>query len=172
MSEKRKIYLFYLSFRGNKNVPSWLVYTFVGFMAVSFLISWIFETAVGFAMMGCYPLLFFIVKQSIEIDTDNKLYRYGVDLAGFSFGKWQKLPEIQYVSVFNAQYRSYIDGDSGDYDINYRTEVNLVHGKNRKMTVWVGMSTKHAFNTANYFAENLDLSVLDATKRPFVWLAK
>lgn len=142
---------------------------FMAYGIIACILIFGFGSIVGTIMLVAAPILFFITKEHLVIDFTHNKYRYAIDVLGFDFGPWQDLPEIEYVSVFVAKYRNGSQG--GEDDKGFRKlEVNLIYGRNRRMNVWVGTNKQAAFAAAEYIAENLNVRLLDATQKPFVWL--
>lgn len=165
------MYSFYFSLRGNKNVPSWVVYTFLLYCGIAFLIYLFTDRAFGFYLFLSYPLLFYFVKQHMQIDFINNKYRLGTDIFGTTMGKWEDLPAVEYISVFAATYRNGLEGVD-DRAFFKKLEINLVYARNKKLNVWVGDDKFKAIEAAKFIGENLNLRVLDATQREFIWLDK
>lgn len=49
-------------------------------------------------------------------------------------------------------------------------EVNFILNNRQFFNVWSGKDEPEAFRAANFLSEKLNLRILDATQRPFVWL--
>ncbi len=163
------MYSFYYSFRGNKNIPSWVVYIFFVYFCIAIVSYAITLSPAGFCVFLSYPLLFYFVKQHMQIDFINNKYRIGTDFLGTTIGEWEELPKIEYVSVFAAVYRSGSQGGD-DSQVFKKLEINLVYARNKKLNVWVGDDKYAAIEAAKFIGENLNLRVLDATQRDFIWL--
>ena len=99
------MYSFYFSLRGNKNVPIQVIYIFGGIGLLAFASSYFLQSLSGLILFLSYPILFFLIKQHLQIDFATKMCRLGIDFMGFTFGKWKPLPTIEYISVFRKQYR-------------------------------------------------------------------
>ncbi|KAB2917601.1 MAG: hypothetical protein F9K23_04260 [Bacteroidetes bacterium] len=167
------MYSFYFSFRGNKNVPSVVVYSFLAIGVITTVLWVITKNSTTLLLFISYPILFFLVKQHLQIDTEKKQYRLGVDVAGSTFGKWEPLPEIEYISVFRKQFKNkpFEDGGGLNWDDTYhKIEVNLIVNKREKMLVWIGDNPNKAMMAARYLSKHMNLKILDATRREFVWL--
>lgn len=141
----------------------------LGYIIVAIIFRYGVNELVGSVMLLFSPLLFFLFKEHLMIDIERKKYRYAVDFCSFNFGAWKELPNIEYVSVFVAKYRSGSQG--GDDSRAFRKlKVNLVHSRNKRLNVWIGSDKDAAFAAAKYLSESLNIRLLDATQKPFVWL--
>jgi hypothetical protein len=163
------IYSFYYSFKGNRNVPSWVVYTFVAYFIIAGIVYLATLSMNGFFLFLSYPLLFYFFKQHLQIDFKNKMYRLGTDAFGYTMGKWDVLPNIEYISVFAGNY-SVRSQNRDYYDTFEKIEINLIYSSNKKLNVWIGDDKDKAIAAAKFIAQNLNLRVLDATQREFEWL--
>lgn len=169
MKNKGNIYSFYFSLKSNKRLPTSVATILIGFNAIAIILILGFGSKIGGVMMALTPVLFFLFKEHLIIDIEHNKYRYAVDFCGFNLGPWKKLPEIEYVSVFVANYRSCSQG--GDDSKGFKKlEVNLIYSRNKRLNVWVGSDKEAAFEAAKYLSKNLNIRLLDATQKPFVWL--
>jgi hypothetical protein len=166
-------YSFYFSLRGNNTVPAQVKYLFVCITLVIFVWCYFFKSFYSLIGLASYPILFFLIKQRLQIDFNTKMCRLGVDYFGFTVGQWIPLPQAEYVSVFKKQYSNTKFEDGGGLNWNDtfdRIEVNLVLNRKETITAWVGNNKAEAMKAAKFIAKNLELRVLDATQREFVWL--
>lgn len=130
------------------------------------------------AIGSFFPLLLLPVavvliftKRIFEIDFINKQSREASSLFGFISGGWTPLPEFEYVSVFRARVASTMNSRISQSTIRVEeVQVNLVYPKNKKIEAANFENTEKAFAAARYFSQKLDLKILDATQKPFVWL--
>ncbi len=167
------MYSFYFSLRGNKNVPIQVIYIFGGIGLLAFASSYFLQSLSGLILFLSYPILFFLIKQHLQIDFATKMCRLGIDFMGFTFGKWKPLPTIEYISVFRKQYRNNSFEDSGElhWDETFeKVEVNLILNRRETLNVWVGDDKLKAIEAAKFIGKKLNLRVLDATQREFIWL--
>lgn len=138
------------------------------YLIFSVIVSFL-ATENGWVTSILFPVLLFILKEHLMIDFKNNKYRYAIDFCGFNFGAWKELPDVEYVSVFVAKYRSGSQG--GDDSTSFRKlEANLIHSRNKRLNVWIGNDKEAAFEAAKYLSKNLNIRLLDATQKPFVWL--
>ena len=117
-------------------------------------------------------LLFIAHVKGIELDLTNKKYRTVKIIGNQSFGRWQDLPQIKYISVFRTIIASSVMGRSGATVTNREKTIliNLVHGKNQRLRVYKTENTDDAFEKAKYFSEKLNVRIFDATAKKGKWL--
>jgi hypothetical protein len=169
MKNRENIYSFYFSFVGNMRLPTSVARILIGFNILAIILIFVFGSIIGTIMLLASPILFFLFKEHLMIDIEQKKYRYAIDFCGFNMGPWKELPNIEYVSVFVAKYRSGSQG--GDDSKGFRKlEVNLIHSRNKRLNVWIGNDKDDAFEAAKYLSKNLNIRLLDATQKPFEWL--
>lgn len=163
------IYSFYFSMRGNMRMPLIVGYFFIGYGAIASILTFGLGVTAGPIMLVCAPILFFLIKEHLQIDFATKKYRYAIDFCGFNFGQWLDLPPIEYVSVFVAKYRSGSQGGNDSKQFK-KLEINLIYPTNKRLNVWIGNDIDNAFEAARFLSKSLDVKILNATKKPFVWL--
>ena len=76
------MYSFYFSLRGNKNVPIQVIYIFGGIGLLAFASSYFLQSLSGLILFLSYPILFFLIKQHLQIDFATKMCRLGIDFMG------------------------------------------------------------------------------------------
>ena len=84
-------------------------------------------------------------------DLENKKFKDQFSVGPFKVGKWQDLPPLNYVSVFN---------NTRDF-----FEINLWYAKNKHFNVYTYYDKEEALKTGYYIANQLNIKFLDATKR-------
>jgi len=106
----------------------------------------VFEMS-GFILVSAFG---FSVRTLYLFDFKNnkykKIYRVGFIKIGF----WQKLPKLDYISVFDAIHVY---------------KVNLWYVKNKYFTLYIFDDKEDALFAGNKIAESLNLKILDATDR-------
>ncbi len=117
-----------------------------------------------------------LTKSGLEIDTEqNKLRRYS-KIFGHVIGKWENIPELDYVTVvrvkmtakkFQASSDLYVQASSS----NVKFRVNLVT-KDSKIRVIkvITCEMNEAINEALKIGNALDLNVLDYTSPERKWI--
>ncbi|NRD22020.1 hypothetical protein HNV10_02125 [Winogradskyella litoriviva] len=118
--------------------------------------------------------LYFFKTEGIEINLDKKTYRKTTNIFNFSFGKWEDLPDIEYVSVFKTTTSSRVWVSSASTKVsNEVIKVNLFYDTNQKIEAFVtddANDVNDAFKVAQQIATALNVDVLDATTRETKWL--
>jgi hypothetical protein len=151
-----------------RSVTYTIVFTLVALVGIMWMQNFLFG---GISLTGA--ALFFIVRTSgTELDFKNYRYRDGGFIGNVCFGQWKKLPEIKYISVFKVTMASSVAGLSNT-KVHNRQEtikVNLIHGRNKRLTVFQTYDTKEAFSAARTIAQELDLRIYDATSPNRKWL--
>ena len=144
-----------------RSVTYTIVFTLVALVGIMWMQNFLFG---GVSLTGA--ALFFIVRtKGTELDFKNYRYRDGGFIGNVCFGQWKKLPEIKYISVFKVTMASSVAGLSNT-KVHNRQEtikVNLIHGRNKRLTVFQTYDTKEAFSAARTIAQELDLRIYDAT---------
>ncbi|MCF1420691.1 hypothetical protein [Mangrovimonas futianensis] len=122
-----------------------------------------------FGILAIVPLVLVfqtLKRQGTEIDLNSKKYRNITSFLGLSFGNWQDLPEIDYVSVFatteTVTMRAVSAQSSRTQDI---IKLNLFHSRNQKIEAYSTQDKIEAFDVAIQIAETLSADVLDATNK-------
>lgn len=123
---------------------------------------------------GLVPLFigsYLLIEHGVEINLDNKTYRTFKSFFGLTFGKWQPLPDIEYVSVFKTTEVTTVWARSASANISSSVvKVNLFYNTNQKIEAYVTDDVDDAFEVAKQIATALSIDVLDATSRDTKWL--
>ncbi len=116
--------------------------------------------------------LWLLVKTGVEINIENKKYRYLYKLFGISVGSWEKLPKIEYISVFKVHLK-YKAGLSLSIEHEFKDSmyrIILFYNTNQTINVFETKNIKEAFKHAKFLAQFLSVDVLDATQKKSKWL--
>jgi hypothetical protein len=97
--------------------------------------------------------LAFSIVRDWYFDLDNHRYKIEYCLGPVRFGKWQNLPEIQYVSIFK-QLKENDD---------YVYETNLWYKKNKHFNILESDNIEAVFEMGKRVAKILNVKLLDAT---------
>ncbi|WP_340155605.1 hypothetical protein [uncultured Winogradskyella sp.] len=123
---------------------------------------------------GLVPLfigIYLLIQDGVELDYENKTYRRVKSFLGLTVGKWQPLPEIEYVSVFKTTETTTVWAASASANVSSSVvKVNLFYNTNQKIEVYDSKNLDEAFSTAKQIASALEVDVLDATSRDTKWL--
>lgn len=121
-------------------------------------------------------LLSFIILRSdgSEIDLESKTYRKTISFLGIKIGKWNPLPNVDYISVFatneNITVRALSAETTNAFPIIH---LNLFYDNNKKITVYETKNQEDAFDVASHIADALLIDLLDATEKgDFKWVDK
>lgn len=100
------------------------------------------------------------------IDIEHKLYKIEESLLTiFKWGKFEPLPQLNYVLVFRSFYAK-CEACSLDENADSYYQISLVYNKNRKIIAHETKNRMEAFDLANRLAKGLDLSIKDAASVP------
>ena len=124
-----------------------------------------------FGFIICGLSFFFVHTTGIEIDLENKKYRNVIAFFSLNFGKWQPLPEIEYISVFKTVESTVLRAATAETVVkNDIIKVNLFYQNNRRIEAYVTQDMEDAFKKAKEIATILNVDILDATERESKWL--
>lgn len=131
----------------------------------------------GFALFGFEIILILagivinLLVTGIQIDFTKKTYRKYISIFNYRFGKWVKLPEIEYVTVFREQLVKQGGVQSLGYSDRYKVlHVRLVVSESEFYEVGIFHSTEEAFDTAKQCAIHLNTRLLDYTDPKPKWV--
>jgi hypothetical protein len=128
------------------------------------------KPVVGFIMVLLGPAAAFTFS-GIDINLTDKTYRDYISFLGIKTGTWVPLPEIEYISVYNAKYSS----SNHSYVQTYKKEdeavaVQFVMPGNKRMFITEYDQKHKAISTAALLSNRLRIEVLDATEVESQWL--
>ena len=108
---------------------------------------------------------------AIQIDFDNNSYREYYGIFYLKFGKWNILPEIQYVTVFNDRFvqEMHVASISGTQTIK-DVKINLVVAKNSYISIGKFKSKSEAMKAGRLLAISLKTKLLDYTGAQPEWV--
>lgn len=113
---------------------------------------WLFSIGIAFTM-----------TKSVHIDIKNSTFRPTYNLGPLKFGRWQKIENYEYVSVFEQPLK----------DGGYIFEVNLWYDKNKHFELYEEYDYKKAFVMGFELSEKLNVDLLDATvPNNYKWIDK
>ena len=151
------------------NRPFWqLVIAAIHYTAIFFLLFFFFtkfefttSTKKLKGSLGLLELALFLIPSALAFsvvrnflfDLEHKKYKIEYCLGPVRIGKWQSLPEIEYVSVFKQPKA----------DGNYVFEVNLWYNRNKHFNIYESENLKPAFLMGENVANSLEVRLLDAT---------
>ncbi len=94
----------------------------------------------------------FSQKRTLFFDLENKKFKSQLSVGPFKIGEWQDLPSLNYISVVGI-------------DSKYRFTLNLWYDRNKYIDIFKIWGREKAFKTAFEIADQLNIYVLDATRR-------
>ncbi len=116
-------------------------------------------------------LVLFFATVGIEIDFEKKLHREFFGLAGYKFGKWTRLPEIEYVTVFIEHYAQRGSMVSIDNVNRYsKVKVSLITSQTERYDAGFFNSEEKAMEAGKLIAKKLKTKLLDYTDREPKWV--
>lgn len=123
----------------------------------------------GFILCGLS--FFYLYTDGSEIDFEANKYRTFTEVFGIRYGKWKKLPEIDYVSVFSTTESVMVRSRSAEARVRSNViVVNLFYNGNHRIKAYTAKKKEKAFQIAKQIAEILKIDILDATEAESKWL--
>ncbi len=96
------------------------------------------------------------------IDPERRVYKVEESLLNiFRWGKFEPLPQLNYVLVFRSFYAK-CEACSFDENADSYYQISLVHNKNRKIIAHETKNKAEAFTIAEQLAKGLGLTMKDA----------
>lgn len=152
-----------------KEIP--FVKRFFGFAFAFLGIVMLFSTGSFMALIFVVIGLGLNVAEGSDINLSNKEFRTFHSLFGIKIGKWEPIPNFEYVSVFKTKESQTVRALSAEatqtYDIIL---VNLFYNKNKHLTFYKTNNKQKAFEVAEHFKLALEIDILDATESEKKWL--
>lgn len=113
----------------------------------------------------------FLHKINLEVDFENKRMREATKLWKMTWGEWEELPELEYLSVFKAKVSRTYNGRFTSSKDNYEViQVNVITAENKKIKLFQSQDVDKAYNVAKQYALMLGIDVWDATTKEGRWL--
>jgi hypothetical protein len=136
-----------------------------------------FASAIGFDMLLLYMFLWgsiimlivtvilLMIDYGIELDFENYRYRNVKIFMNKNYGKWLRLPQIQYISVFPTTLVSSIESGAATRITSkeHTILINLIHNTNKRLTVYKTDDIDDAISEAKYLSEKLNVRIFDAS---------
>ncbi|RYC52115.1 hypothetical protein DN53_09520 [Flagellimonas olearia] len=91
--------------------------------------------------------------KSVHFDLKSKKYKMEYSVGPIHIGRWKKLPEVKYVSVFKQPKTN------GEFTY----DVNLWYANNRHFNVYENSFMEPSYNMGLHIAKSLRVDLLDAT---------
>ena len=155
-----------------EKVPLWRT-----ILGVAIIVFTIFNLVTSGNIATIVPLAFsylLLKTEGTEIDLESKTYRKVFSILGFKIGKWQSIPDINYVSVFAATFNTKVWVSTASTNISEnKYAINLFYDTKNKIEATTVYQEKEAFDIGLHLADALDADLLDATEtNDFKWMNK
>ena len=111
--------------------------------------GWVIAFSVLFLSVG----IKFSVINNVLFNLDFNTYKDEYAVGPIKYGKWQALPDVKYVSVFDQPLK----------EGNYIFEVNLWYEKNKHFNIYRNSHYEPALEMGFHIANKLNVKLLDAT---------
>lgn len=118
-------------------------------------------------------LVFSFSKTGIQINFNSNEFKDYFFIFGLRFGKWHKLPKIEYVNIHLEKYSQVMNVQSISRGAVYnKITVNLIISKtNRKnVAIYETNEKERALETGKLLAKNLNTKLLDYTSKKPEWI--
>lgn len=110
-------------------------------------------------------------SERADLNLTDKTIRNFKTLFGIKFGKWESMPNFEYVSVFKTKENQTIRVVSAETtQTSDVILVNLFYERNKHITLFKTDNKNEAFKVAKHINEAIDIPVLDATEKEKIWL--
>lgn len=101
------------------------------------------------ASVALLAAFYYSVIQTYYFDFKNNLYKHERAFLWFKLGKWNPLPELEYISVFQKEEGVF--------------EINLWYIGNKHFKIYHMFDEEEAMETGKQLAKSLRIDLLDAT---------
>lgn len=154
-----------------KRQSPFLVYL-VGGSVLFWAVTQILSSPLAGLFLGLCSTGILSYKRGIEIDFENRRYKYFTAFGPQEFGDWENIGSLKYVSVFAANYVNTVQGvGAASASVNNKLfEVNLITENNLRINICTLKDIEVAFEQAHIMASKLSLKIYDATTREPKWL--
>jgi len=150
-----------------RKLPIWKLILGSAALIIGFIS--LFSSFKGFILIGMG--IFLLLIEGSEFDFKNQKYREIKSVLGISFGKWNPIPNIEYVSVFRTNETTTLRSRTAEANVsNEIIKLNLFYNTNQKIEAYNTYDVNDAFKKAKQIASILNIDILDATERESKWL--
>ncbi|RZN84679.1 MAG: hypothetical protein EVB11_01100 [Winogradskyella sp.] len=154
-------------FTFKRQLPLWKL--ILGTLALIVGIVSLFTDFTGFIIIGMG--IFLLLINGSEFDFEHHKYRKIKSILGISIGKWEPLPDIEYVSVFKTNELTTLRSRSAEANVkNEVIKLNLFYNTSKRIEAYRTYNIDDAFNKAKEIASLLNVDILDATERESKWI--
>ncbi|MCF6342869.1 MAG: hypothetical protein L3J31_08710, partial [Bacteroidales bacterium] len=107
----------------------------------------------------------------VQIDYKEKAHREYVAIFGYKFGKWNKLPAIEYVTVFVEHYTQEKAVVSISAEDSFtKVKISLIASKTQRFDAGLFDDKRLALENGEKIARALNTKLLDYTSRESKWV--
>lgn len=153
---------------GRFSLPQFQMFGFILFILGIYLL--IISNWFGVVALLVGYTLYFTV-QGIQIDFDRNFYREFIGLLNFKYGKWIKLPHVDYVTVYIENYSQRGSVASIDNANKFsKVKINLIVKKDQKLDAGFFNDKEEALKAALVLAKGLKTKLLDYTEKEPRWV--
>ncbi|RNC88368.1 MAG: hypothetical protein ED556_04055 [Winogradskyella sp.] len=154
-------------FTFKRKLPIWK--TILGTISLALGIYTLFSSYSAFILIG-FGIYLLLVEGS-EFDFKNRKYRKIRSILGIDIGKWEALPDIEYISVFKTNEVTTLRARSAEAKVkNEIFKLNLFYNRNKRIEAYRTYNIDDAFKKAKEIASLLNVDILDATERESKWI--
>ena len=123
---------------------------------------------IGFVVIG--PA-FFLLKTGIRINFNERSYQEYRSVLGLYFGKWVKLPEIEYVTVYSESESQdmHVQSIGSAYTTTY-FNTDLIFEEPNRLKLISFQDKPSAIEAGRVLAKKLQTRLLDYTSEEPVWM--
>lgn len=130
--------------------------------------------ATGYILMGVIFIslgLGLTLREGSQINLTDKTYRTIKSIAGIETGKWQPIPDFEYISVFRTRENQTVNVVSATATTSSEVILlNLFYNRNKHITFYKTDNKEDAFKVAEHFKLALGIDILDATEKERKWI--
>jgi hypothetical protein len=122
-------------------------------------------------VMGLGSIGVFAYQSGIQINLKERKYRMVSIFGSQMFGKWEELPELDYVSLFktNITFSTSSLTTASISQTDTYIQVNLITTKKKKIKAFESKVADEALAKAKQLSKELDLEIWNATINPADW---
>jgi len=154
-------------FTFKRKLPFWKL--ILGTLALVVGIASLFTDFTGFIVIGLG--IFLLLINGSKFDFEKNRYRKIRSILGIDIGKWESLPDIEYVSIFKTNEATVLRSRSAEANVkNEVIKLNLFYDTSKRIEAYRTYDINDAFNKAKEIASLLNVDILDATERESKWI--
>lgn len=105
----------------------------------------------------------FSVVNNVCLDLINSRFKKEISVGMFRFGKWENLPNVEYVCVFRQSWSKDGDGDGQTDSSGITYDVNVWYNTSKHFTIYSNQELAPAYEMAKHIAVKLNADFLDSS---------